>query len=408
VTERARRARPRWSPVGPRLLLVAGAFLLSSCAAVSGIVSYLPRPEVHVASAMDSPETLAETLLFPDQPRAELLVETEPGQFVKYLPAKPGFAATLQQLASGHLGAAIEHVANFEPGNKSDLLLLKGSLQDIRRTENFLASIEALAPQIEIEAKVVEINWDSDSQIGVRTTIAEVLNETGGGNPKTLFNQFTGIFDTPDFAEAQTSNRDFQGNILTLEGVHDDILVRLVIQALVKEGHAELISSPTITTIDGCPAEIVTGDEVPVQQTRVQAGVTFIDINYKKTGVKLNVTPNIVGDSAVQLAVTSEVSTVISFTPAVRGSFPVPIISNRNASTVVNVRNGETFVIGGLITDFDIEDSLKTPILGDIPLLKYLFSTTRTRRQRTQILFFLTPRIVSASAPSARVLTPSE
>ncbi len=392
--------------------------LASGCSSIPDISEYLPRPSVSVKNGNeDDPtaESLADQVLYPDSsPRTELMVEVTPGVFTRYIPTKPGNGNKLKDLVIKHLGSKIDSVPNFDlnvkqGGSKTDLLLVTGSLEEIRRTVNFLDSIEALAPQIEIEAKVVEINSTSDSQLGLRNTIEETITRAGGsvgGSEATLFRSFTGIFDTAGFAEAQTSQRNFQGNLLTLEGLHDEFLTNLVIQALVTEGYAELISSPTITTLDGCTAEIITGDEVPVQKTRVQAGVTFVDISYKKTGVKLNVTPNLVGDDTVQLVVASEVSTITGFTPAVRGSFPVPIISTRNASTVLNVRSEDTFVLGGLIANLEIEEVLKTPILGDIPLLKYLFTVHRTRKAQSQVLFFLTPRIVYPGAPAPAILSP--
>lgn len=397
--------------------LALPALLGWGCTSTNPIAKYLPRPEVKIrdaTSAEEEAENLADQYLYPTEPaRAELMVEVTPGTFTKYIPTKPGSAEKLKTLALAHIGGKIDSIKDFDKnvrqGNsKTDLLLVTGNLDEIRRVENFLESIEALAPQIEIEAKVVEINSDSDTQIGLRTTIEETIERAGGtgGSDATLFRRFDGIFDAADFAESQTSQRDFQGNLLTLQGLHDEILVNFIVQALVKEGYAELISSPTITALDGCEAEIITGDEVPVQKTRVQAGVTFVDIEYKKTGVKLKVTPNIVGEDSIQLVVASEVSTVIGFTPAVQGSFPVPIISNRNASTVVNIKSGSTFVIGGLISDIEIEDVLKTPFLGDLPLLKYLFRVKRTRKSRSQVLFFLTPRIVLPGSSTPSILSP--
>jgi pilus assembly protein CpaC len=118
------------------------------------------------------------------------------------------------------------------------------------------------------------------------------------------------------------------------------------------------------------------------------------------------VTPYVIADDTIQMIVAPEVSTVTGFTAAVRGSFPNPIISRRNANTVVNVRSGSTYVIGGLLSNNEIEDVTKIPLLGDVPLLGALFRSTRLRRQYTQLVFFITPRIIGAAGEAGRIIVP--
>src|SRR5262249_41386709 len=110
----------------------------------------------------------------------------------------------------------------------------------------------------------------------------------------------------------------------------------------------------------------------------------------------------------VQLVVAPEVSAVTGFTQAVRGGFSNPIFSTRNARTVVNIRDGATYVIGGLLSSTNIEDERKTPLLGDIPLVKYLFRSTRTQNQYSQLIFFITPRIISSGSTPPSILEPIE
>ena len=108
------------------------------------------------------------------------------------------------------------------------------------------------------------------------------------------------------------------------------------------------------------------------------------------------------------MKVTPEVSQVTGFV-TLEGNVEVPVISTRNADTTVTVRDGETLIIGGLMSTATVEDRTQVPLLGDIPILGYLFGSTRKKEIKTELVFFITVRIVRArSGSEMRVIVPPE
>lgn len=424
----------------PRVGVSIAAFALAAVALAAGCASTSSpasseRPSSPTGSAADeperspttvqvrtdsppvNPEAPADRILFPENRRPEpRFLEKADGRITKFYPTKPKKAEKLAKLLSAHLRLAPEQVsiqADFEranfapPANQPlidhyDLVIVTGTPAEIQRVDRFVEMVEARMPVIEIEAKIVEITNDTDFQLGIQSFFREADSLTSAGqpigDPATLFGGLSSRFDTDELLSASTARTDFTGAILDLRAIHDELLVELLIQALQKESHAEILSAPKVAVLNGYSAEIVTGTEVPVQSAQLVGAQVFLNVSFVQTGITLRVTPYVINKDTVQLVVAPEVSAVTGFTQAVRGGFSNPIISTRNARTVVNIRNGSTYVIGGLISATEIEDERKTPILGDIPIVKYLFSFHRSRKVYTQLVFFITPKIISSGS----------
>jgi general secretion pathway protein D len=119
----------------------------------------------------------------------------------------------------------------------------------------------------------------------------------------------------------------------------------------------------------------------------------IIGYDEKKIGVRLLVTPHFAEDSTMILSVSPEISEIVEY----RGQFNErPVTSTRSAVTQVVVRSGETIMIGGLIKTVDLQIVRKVPILGDIPLLGYLFRHKTIQRQKVDLMIFVTPRLLGA------------
>jgi pilus assembly protein CpaC len=122
-----------------------------------------------------------------------------------------------------------------------------------------------------------------------------------------------------------------------------------------------------------------------------------VGAEYMDTGVTLNVSPWIVSKDTIRLEIRPEVSAVTGFAPVQTSAGLVgnPIISTRNATTTVNVRDGEIFVLGGLLVNNDVESVRKIPLLGDLPLIGAFFRFTRKQKVRSELLFLIQPRILA-------------
>jgi type IV pilus assembly protein PilQ len=159
--------------------------------------------------------------------------------------------------------------------------------------------------------------------------------------------------------------------------------------ALVSAGKARVITAPRVAVIDGNEAEVRLSEEIPIPQTDATGRTTF---TFRPIGPTLKITPKVNRDGLITTKVEVEVSTVTRLIES--GGFQVPIVASRKATTIVTIRNGESIVIGGLIGAEERRRTLKVPILGDIPLIGFLFRATTTDRLETELIFVVTPQLV--------------
>ncbi|MBC5825433.1 MAG: type II secretion system protein GspD [Candidatus Eremiobacteraeota bacterium] len=172
---------------------------------------------------------------------------------------------------------------------------------------------------------------------------------------------------------------------------------------LVSKGQARVLAAPKILTQNGVPASILTGDSLPIRVTTPVGvggvGTVSSQVEYINVGVNLQILPRVTGDGGVDTNVFSQVSSVTGFT-----SSNDPQISTRQAQTKVNVVEGQTLVIGGLLQQRDIRNLQKIPVLGDLPLIGALFRFYTETRQDTNLIITITPHVVAAPIP--RSVTP--
>ncbi len=168
-----------------------------------------------------------------------------------------------------------------------------------------------------------------------------------------------------------------------------------VITAAAKKGKAKVLSDPKVATLNNKEANINITTQIPYTTTETTASTPptlTTKVTYLTTGIVLKVTPTINSDGRISMKINPTVSQPSpTITPVAGGA---PGIDTRSADTNVIVRDGETIVIGGLISDTQSEAVFKIPILGDIPLLGYLFKKKSMSRTRMELLIFVTPKIL--------------
>jgi general secretion pathway protein D len=172
-----------------------------------------------------------------------------------------------------------------------------------------------------------------------------------------------------------------------------------VISAFDKNKGINIISTPQLLTTDNQEAKIFVGKNVPFQTTATTSdNDTFNSFEYRDVGVTLQLTPQITQDRLVRLEIFEEISKVES-TEEFR-----PTTLNRSINTTVIARDNSTIVIGGLIDETYSETVTKVPLLGDIPVLGWLFKSKSTKRERTNLYLFLTPRVVKSYADAQALM----
>jgi hypothetical protein len=251
----------------------------------------------------------------------------------------------------------------------------------------FYASI----PQVEISVLVVEYNTADALSFGVATVD---LNTPILGNltSSQLVRSYTSSFAASQPIVGVSPVGDI-GRFL-LGGIHDAWELNAVIEALEANNLADISSSPKLVVRNGGVAAISTLTDVPFPKAKFSqlGNEVATEISFRPVGVRMNIVPVIAGTDSVILQVFADVSAVTGF--AATDPIVTPITSTRTAVTTVYLKDGHTLVIGGLTSKTLFETETKVPILGDIPVLGFLFRSTSTVRSETTVEFHITPRIV--------------
>ena len=183
------------------------------------------------------------------------------------------------------------------------------------------------------------------------------------------------------------------------------------IAALRQNNLLRILAEPTLTASSGEEASFLAGGSFPVPVTQgggTGAGGTAITVEYRSFGVKLKFTPFVLGDGKIRLKVAPEVSD-LDFTTAVRfNGFVIPGLTERKLQTVIEMREGQTFALAGLLNNNVSATKDVTPVLGDVPYLGALFRSVRYQRKETELVVIVTPRLVEAINPAQVPLLPGE
>ncbi len=166
--------------------------------------------------------------------------------------------------------------------------------------------------------------------------------------------------------------------------------LQAAIYAQVLKGEGRIVSRPRIAAQSGSTAKIITGDALPILTSIALSGVNAVSqqVQYVNVGVTLQIAPRVSSDGFVTSQIYGVVSSVTGFSQG------YPTISQREAETSASVRDGETFVIGGLTQENALTTKSRVPLLGDVPIVGNLFRVNRSTRSKTELYIIITPRIV--------------
>jgi type II secretory pathway component GspD/PulD (secretin) len=254
----------------------------------------------------------------------------------------------------------------------------EGDVIRVMKVDPELLGIDRRTPLVLIQSKIVEVTLDKSHQMGVNWQ-------------KLGFN-----WDEEDVqGEAQTFFPQDE-NGLTVNIFDRD--VDLLLKALSTETQAEILSQPKIVALDDKEAKILVGEKVAYQQSfgQAAAGITTTSILFEDVGIELTVTPHVRGDDFIIMGIHSEVSAVKEWRTLSNGD-EVPIISTKQTDTEVMIKDKSTLVIGGLVNTEKRESVSKIPILGNLPVISFLFKYKRTEDIKKELLVFITPQLISKS-----------
>jgi type IV pilus assembly protein PilQ len=258
--------------------------------------------------------------------------------------------------------------------SRTNTLLVQETAAKLAEIRKLIAQLDVPVRQVLIESRVVVADKNFAREIGVTFNLQKETTFDNG-------NQFAnGNFTATLPAASSSTLFDFRyGKI----GSH---ILDLALNASEAEGHTETISSPRVLTSNQKPAYIEVGSEIPYQE-KTSSGAT--NIAFKKAVLSLNVTPQITPDDRIIMDLKINNDTVGE--KAVNG---VPIIDTNEVTSQVLVDNGETLVLGGVYTEKNINSENRTPVLGEVPVINWLFKHTDKSHKKQELLIFITPKIV--------------
>ena len=274
----------------------------------------------------------------------------------------------------------------------ADWLVVTAGADLLQEVEDFINLFAAGVPQIEIEAKIVEITLTDVLDVGVRSPDGVPMFEFPS---KTFVKSFDSSM--PNLSSAAEG-------VLSVGGVQDAVTFNAALEALAINDNVSIISRPKIAVREGGRADISNTSKIPylnITGINNVGGFAGANVAYQEVGVKLYVVPRVVGTQTVALNIDVEQSQISGaetvLLAAADQPVSVPVISQRSARTVVYLQPGQAVILGGLITERSVESERKVPVLGDIPLIRHLFRSQFTRKEQTNVLFFIRPRILQGS-----------
>lgn len=250
--------------------------------------------------------------------------------------------------------------------------------QIIKKFKKDLANLDIAPRQVQIEAIVTEVSTDALKELGIRWS--GMLNK--GSDTVNIFADFTKLLETSTELVYKTITKT-----ITDDWSYTFLLPAL--QVLAQSGKAEIKANPKIVTLEGQKASITVGKEQYYQIVSTTGSYVYTHFEVVKYGTSLNITPFLSDKNEITVEVEPEVSDFIG-----DGLNNLPIISKRSVKTQILVKDGDKIVIGGLKSKSERSIRKKIPILGDIPLLGFLFRFNHKVTDKTDIVIIITPKIL--------------
>lgn len=253
------------------------------------------------------------------------------------------------------------------------------------KTVNMLQSPVTNLAQVQLQVRVAEVSRNKLRELGASyasTNEGTSVFATGGG-PGTLSSVTNGSLLT-----------EFAGSALNLFLFNNAIGTQAFIRAAQTQGALRALAEPNLIAMNGQTASFLAGGEFPVPVVQGGQSGNAVSVVFKEYGIRLNFKPTIIDEDHIRLELEPEVST-IDFANGVKFSgFLIPALRTRRAHTGVELRDGQSFALAGLMDNNETRSMSKIPVLGDIPFLGNLFRSTSFQKQETELMFIITAQLV--------------
>ncbi len=313
--------------------------------------------------------------------------------------------AVTVQLPFGDLQKALSNIPNATnlrlDADAKGNIIVSGNVDNQTTAQSVIDQVKGLAgPYLTVDGKVINrLAVATVSQIDVKVYVLEIdgngLKNLGlqlqGANPDP--NQ-PGVLDygNPSFLFAEGPGSSLPGKALTIAPFFRETRLAPTLNLIVNSGHARILSEPNLVTLNGQAADFLVGGQVPYAYS---TGLGQTSIVFKDYGVKLEVTPTMLGNGGVDTKITPEVSQLDFADGIQENGFTVPALKTSRLSTELVTEPGESIVMGGMLQHLEQREISKWPILGDLPIIGKLFRSVQYQQQKTDVVFVLTPEIIT-------------
>jgi len=313
----------------------------------------------------------------------ERLAQILPGERIDVRTANDGIVLSGRISGSRKVARAMELAQLYAPGKVTNLMVVGGS------------------QQVMLQVRFAEMQRSVAKSLGTSFTAVDggVISGAAAASGVPLTNG------------TLTSSASSAGAIGVGFGI-GGLAVNVLVEALESKGMARTLAEPNIVAISGSEAKFLAGGEYPVPTQDNEGGIS---ISYRPFGVELNFMPTVIDDDLINLVLETTVSSLdkdSSFSSS--SSLDLPAFKVRRASTTVEMRDGQSFAIAGLLQDDFADQSGQVPWLGDVPILGALFRSADFQRQQTELVIIVTPHLVTPtssdalSLPTDRMRIPTE
>jgi len=254
--------------------------------------------------------------------------------------------------------------------------------------------------QILLQVRFAEVNRTALQELGIN------ILSTGAAN--TIGRTTTGQFSAPTANQLNSSipgrlegfsSQVTLGDLLNIFLFRPDLNLGVTIRALQQKNVLQILAEPNLLAMNGREASFLAGGEFPFPVVQTGTGLNAVTIIFKEFGVRLKFTPTVLSDGTIRLKVAPEVSALDFANGLTVSGFNIPALSTRRAETEIELRDGQSFAIAGLIDNRLTDVASRIPGLGSLPIIGYLFKSRSISKNNSELLVMVTPKLVKPLAP---------
>lgn len=325
--------------------------------------------------------------------------------------ALPGGTPAWGQQAASDLSELLSSEGTVYFGSSPNSIMVIDYPENIKNVESYLRMVDVSPRQVLIEARVVEVKLQGQHALGINWSLFAEKGgadlgyvNLGGSSGTSPIEQDIPYKNTsyPPGSTSATSEDPFSITIF-------DENINVILQTLANSFDTNILSAPRVTAVNNQEAEIRVVEELRWVVPQIQVDEGTVSLSWEEpedsprdVGISLSATPMITEDGDIFMELRPEISEHVRDIDltAVAGNttvdYSIPIVDTRNAHTKVVIGNGQTLIIGGLIKEKMTKGESKIPLLGDIPYLGYLFKSTLDTKEKSELLIFVSPTVISA------------